>query len=76
MRITIAEGDIIPLSPSIGDKKQSELMTNTTIHRSRTNSNHSERDSVLSNCTFIPSSPSSASCLPSPYARLDIDLKN
>ena len=74
MRITITEGDIIPESPSIGDRKQSELMpTTTTIHRSRTNSNHSERDSVLSDCTYLPSSSSSStSCLPSPNVRFEI----
>lgn len=78
MRTTITEADIISLSPSIGASKQSELMTTTTTdvstHRSRTNSNHSEQDSVLSDSTFIPSSPSSASLLPSSNARLEIEI--
>jgi hypothetical protein len=69
---TITEADIVPLSPSLGARKQSESMATTTDvspQRSRINSNHSERDSVLSDYSFLPSSPSSASLSPSPNAR-------
>ncbi len=64
---TINEADVFPVCPSSGARKQSESMTMTTRdmspHRSRSNSNHSERDSVLSDYFFIPSSPSSISLL-------------
>ncbi len=64
---TILEVDIFPVGPSSGAIKQSEFMPTTTRnispHRSRTNSNHSEQDSVLSDYIFIPSSQSSVSLL-------------
>lgn len=66
--MTIIEADIFPVcSPSSGARKQSDFMTTTSRnispHRSRSNSNHSEQDSVLSDYIFIPSSPSSVSLL-------------
>lgn len=68
---TIIEADLFPVSPSPGAKEQSESMMTTTTtsrgnispHRSRSNSNHSDQDSVLSDYVFIPSSPSSISLL-------------
>jgi hypothetical protein len=64
---TINEADIFPVYQSSGARKLSESMTTTTRnmspHRSRSNSNHSERDSVLSDYFFIPSSSSSVSLL-------------
>ncbi len=59
---TIVEADIYPDCSSSGAKKQSEFMT-TTPHRSRSNSNNSEQESLLNDYIFIPSSPSSASLL-------------
>jgi hypothetical protein len=64
---TIIEGDIFPACSSSGAIKQAEFMTTTTRnispHRSRSNSNNSELDSVLNDYISIPSSPSSVSLL-------------
>ncbi len=71
---TIIETDPFPVDLSLGARKQSESITtidDMSSQRNRINSNHSEEDSVLSDCTFIPSisSPSSISVLPSSNTR-------
>jgi len=58
---TIIEADIFPVCSSSGATKQSEFMTTTrniSPNRSRTNSNDSEEDSVLSDYIILPTSVS------------------
>ncbi len=64
---TIIEADRFPVCSSSGTTKQPQFLTTTTKNlspqHSRTNSNDSEEDSVLSDYIFIPSSPSSGSLI-------------
>jgi hypothetical protein len=64
---TIIETDRSPVYSSSGAINQTGIMSiKKTIspHRSRSNSNSSEQESISSDYIFIPSSPSSASLVP------------